>query len=456
MIHKFIFDGTRIVFDVHSGSLHVVDEIAWDVLEDFGSVPGEALAARLAEKYPYREICEAVEEIGDLAEKKVLFSPDPLEGQYTPPEENIVKALCLHVAHDCNLACRYCFAAQGRFGGSPGLMPYETGRKALEFLMDSSGPRRHVEVDFFGGEPLLNFNVLRMLVDCGRELARRRGKEIKFTVTTNAVLLDRRAGDFLNSHDISVVLSIDGRRAVHDAMRPFPDGSGSYSRVLENIKTFLASRDYRDYYVRGTYTAANPDFTSDVEHLASLGFDNISLEPVIAGENEPYALTGGLLERAVAQYEVLTRLIIRLRKEGRRINFFHFNIDLDGGPCLPKKLSGCGAGHQYLAVDPAGRLYPCHQFAGREGFVMGDVFGGVRRSDLADRFKNTHLYRKEECARCWAKFYCGGGCHANAHMYSGNIEKPYSPGCILTKKRLECALYLSLPENLTAANKNKV
>ncbi|MFZ5632997.1 MAG: thioether cross-link-forming SCIFF peptide maturase [Bacillota bacterium] len=446
MIHKFIIEDTRMVLDVHSGALHIVDELVWDLLDDFGG-PKEELKARFSGRYHAEDITEAIDEINGLVEKKILFSPDPLEGRYMPPEDNIIKALCLHLAHDCNLACRYCFAGQGKFGGHRGLMPPEVGKRALEFLMDSSGPRRHLEVDFFGGEPLLNFGVLRMLADYGRKLARERGKEIKFTVTTNAVLLDRRAGEFLNSHDISVILSLDGRPGVHDAMRPFPDGTGSYDLVLGNIKNFLASRQYRDYYIRGTYTALNPDFAEDVEHLASLGFDNISLEPVVAGRREYYALKDEMLGGVASQYEKLAGLILKMKEEGRHINFFHFNIDLDGGPCLPKRMSGCGAGYQYLAVDPDGVLYPCHQFVGQKEFVMGDVFTGIQREDLVQGFKTTHLYRKEGCGECWAKFFCSGGCHANAFIHNGTLEKPYRPGCVLAKKRLECALYLYYRKN---------
>lgn len=448
MIHKFIFDDTRMVLDVHSGALHIVDQLVWDLLDHFGSLPEEDLASRYTGQYPPEDIAEAVEEIKGLVERNILFSPDPMGGRYDPPEGGIIKALCLHLAHDCNLVCRYCFAGQGKFGGSPGLMAPEVGKKALEFLMEASGPRRHVEVDFFGGEPLLNFNVLRMLVDYGRDLARERGKEIKFTVTTNAVLLDREAGDFLNSNNISVILSMDGRPAVHDAMRPFPGGQGSYDIVLKNIRAFLSARRYRDYYIRGTYTAVNTDFFRDVEHLASLGFDNISLEPVVAGPGEYYALRNEMLYDIASQYEELVRLILKMKRDGRNLSFFHFNIDIGGGPCLPKRMSGCGAGHQYLAVDPEGVLYPCHQFVGREEFVMGSVFEGIRRGDLVHRFKNTHLYSKDGCGQCWAKFFCSGGCHASAYLYSGSLEKPYGPGCVLAKKRLECALYLSAHKNL--------
>lgn len=442
MIHKFIFDGTRIVHDVHSGALHVVDELVWDLLDQFGMVPEEGLVGSLSEKYHEGDVREALAEIRELIDRRILFAPDPLGGDYSPPGENIVKALCLHLAHDCNLSCLYCFAGQGKFGGSPGLMTPGAGRRALEFLVESSGNRRHLEVDFFGGEPLLNFGLLRMLVEYGRDLGRERGKEIKFTVTTNAVLLDREAGDFFNKNDISVILSIDGRREVHNAMRPFRNGSGSYEVVAKNTKNFLESRNYKDYYVRGTFTALNTDFASDVEYLASLGIDNISMEPVVAGSADYYAITDGMIGSISSEYEKLARAVHNMKREGRRINFFHFNIDFEGGPCLPKRMSGCGAGHQYLAVDPEGALYPCHQFVGREEFVMGDVFKGISRPDLTDLFRNAHLYRKDGCGRCWAKYHCSGGCHANAYIHNGSLEKPYALGCALTKKRLECAIYL--------------
>jgi len=443
MIHKFIFNGARLVFDVHSGSLHVVDEPVWDLLDSScRCAADDDSPAGVVAGYGPGVIAEARSEIRCLIEKGLLFSADPLGGSYTPPRDSVVKALCLHLAHDCNLACRYCFAGQGKFGGAAGLMPPEVGRRALELLMEASGARRRLEVDFFGGEPLLNFEVLKMLVDYGEALARERGKEIHFTVTTNAVLLDRRVGEFLNSRNLSVVLSLDGRPGVHDAMRPFAGGQGSYQRVLKNIKSFLASRDYQDYQIRGTYTAYNTDFFRDAADLISRGFDNISLEPVVCDPGEDYALREEHLGQAATQYELLARHILDLRRQGRRVNFFHFNIDLDGGPCLPKRMSGCGAGHQYLAVDPSGVLFPCHQFVGHAGFAMGDVYSGVRRPDLADRFRNAHLYRREGCPGCWAKYLCSGGCHAGAYFYGGSLEKAYGPACGLIKKRLEAALYL--------------
>lgn len=444
MIHKFIFDDNRIVYDVHSGALHVVDELAWDLLEDYNYLSEETLAEKHSVKYRPEDLKETLSEIKGLVEKNLLFSPDPLGGRYNPPKENIVKALCLHLAHDCNLECRYCFAGQGKFGGTPELMSAQVGQKALEFLIEASGPKRHVEVDFFGGEPLLNFKVLQSLVEYGNQLALENDKIIKFTVTTNAVNLDKQIGQFLNDNNISVVLSLDGRPEVHDAMRPFPSGKGSHDIVLKNIKNFLKSRNYQDYYIRGTYTSLNRDFSKDVEYYVEQGFDIVSLEPVVSEQELHYTLKPEMLEEVCTQYEVLARMIAQMRRAGRQINFFHFNVDLDGGPCLPKRLSGCGAGYQYLAVDPQGGLYPCHQFVGQDEFIMGNVYDGVKHWDIGDRFKNTHLYAKEGCSQCWAKFLCSGGCHASAYFYGGGLKKPYEQACVLAKKRLECALYLSL------------
>lgn len=444
MIHKFIFNENRIVYDVHSGALHVVDELAWDLLEDYNLLAEHELVDKYSVKYRPEELKETLSEIKGLVEKGLLFSPDPLDGRYTPPKENIIKALCLHLAHDCNLECRYCFAGQGKFGGKPELMSVQVGRKALEFLIKASGPKKHVEVDFFGGEPLLNFKVLQSLVEYGNQLALKNNKVMKFTVTTNAVNLDKRVGQFLNENNISVVLSLDGRPEVHDAMRPFPSGKGSHDIILKKIKDFLKSRDYQDYYIRGTFTSLNLDFAKDVEYYVEQGFDIVSLEPVVSGPDFHYTLQPDMLEEVCAQYETLARMIARMRREGKHINFFHFNVDLDGGPCLPKRLSGCGAGYQYLAVDPQGVLYPCHQFVGQDEFVMGDVYNGVNRWDIGDRFKNTHIYAKEGCSQCWAKFLCSGGCHASAYFNGGGLEKPFKQACVLAKKRYECALYLSL------------
>ncbi|MQL52655.1 thioether cross-link-forming SCIFF peptide maturase [Desulfofundulus thermobenzoicus] len=442
MIHKFIFNGQRMVLDVNSGALHLVDELTWHLLDDYEKHDGRELVDKYSRRYPRVEVEEALEEIAGLVGEGLLFSPDPLNGHYDPPQNEVVKALCLHLAHDCNLACRYCFAGQGHFGGDGGLMPFTVGRQALDFLFAASGPRRHVEVDFFGGEPLLNFNVLRELVAYGRRRAGELGKIIKFTVTTNAVLLTPAIGRYFNEEGLAVVLSLDGRPPVHDAMRPFPGGRGSYDLVLNNIRNFVASRPGGEYYVRGTFTRHNLDFTRDVLHLAGLGFEHISMEPVVAPCDEDYALQMADVPRICAEYEKLAGQLLDRAARGRRINFFHFNIDPDGGPCLPRRLTGCGAGREYLAVSPDGRLYPCHQFVGRPGYCLGDVWQGLVHPELVAEFRSCHVYSKEDCRQCWARFYCSGGCHANAHAFHGTIFKPYEVACALVKKRIECALYL--------------
>ncbi len=442
MLHKFIINGTRVVLDVHSGAVHRVDPVTWDILEDYEKLPEGMLTEKLAARYPRREVEEALAEVEELVREGLLFSPDPLDGAYTPPSRKIVKALCLHLAHDCNLACCYCFAGQGKFGGAAGLMSLGVGKAALDYLIDASGSRRHVEVDFFGGEPLLNKNVLYELVDYGRKRGTESGKDIKFTLTTNALLLDAETGKFLNDHNMSVVLSLDGRPEVHDVMRPFPGGAGSYQIIADKIMDFLEGRNHTNYYVRGTYTRHNTDFSRDVLHMADLGIKEISVEPVVADPHEDYALTEEQIPALFEEYERLTIALLERTKAGRPLNFFHFNIDLKGGPCLPKRLSGCGAGNEYLAVDPEGNLYPCHQFVGQEEYLMGNVYEGIKNRELATTFAGAHIYNKEGCAECWAKFHCSGGCHASARAYSGSILKPGPLSCALMKKRLECALYL--------------
>lgn len=441
MIHRFAVNGKKFVLDVNSGALHQVDGLAWELLADFPRPAGGKLPAAPPGGYPPEEVAGALAEIEQLVREGVLFSGDPLDGSWNPPEETVVKALCLHLAHDCNLRCRYCFGAQGAFGGPRGLMPAEVARRAVDFLLRSAGGRRHVEIDFFGGEPLLNLSVLRETVAYGRAQARRAGKEIKFTLTTNAVLLDEKTGDYLTENGISVILSIDGRPQVHDRMRVFPGGRGSYERVAENISRFLAAHPEADYYLRGTFTRKNLDFAADVLHLAGLGFTRLSVEPVVGASPEDCALTEDDLPAVFAEYERLAAELAERAKNGRPVDFYHFNIDLEGGPCLPRRLTGCGAGVEYLAVTPEGDLYPCHQFVGRAAFRMGDVRAGVVREDLRELFRGAHVYAKEECRRCWAKFLCGGGCHAGAAAVNGDIKKPGPLACRIVKKRLECALY---------------
>lgn len=446
MLHKFEFDGVKIVLDVHSGAVHAVDNLVWDLLEDYGQIPGPGLVEKYRNSYNPQDILEALEEIMELERQGFLFSPDPYGGECNLQGKYIVKALCLHLAHSCNLRCRYCFAGQGRFGGSDELMAEPVGKAAIDFLIARSGGRKHLEIDFFGGEPLLNFGVLRELVGYGRRRGKEAGKEFKFTVTTNALLLDDEITEYLNRENISVVLSLDGRREVHDAMRPTPGGRGSYDNVLNRIRSFVESRGGSNYYIRGTFTRHNLDFSADVLHLADLGFESLSVEPVVALPEEEYSIREEDIPELFRHYEQLTRELLRRKKDGSAFNFFHFNIDLDGGPCLPKRLSGCGAGHEYLAVAPSGDIYPCHQFVGKKDYLMGNVLTGEDRPDLADLFSGAHIYNKKGCAGCWAKFYCSGGCHANAEAQNGSILKPHSQGCRLVKKRLECAIYLKAVE----------
>jgi len=453
LLHLFEFNGARIALDVNSGTVHLLDEVAWELLSDYGRLSEEDLIGKYGTKYGTGQIMEALAEIRELKEKGLLFAPDPGYEGYDAPG-GAVKALCLNLAHSCNLRCRYCFAGGGRFGGNDELMPAETGRKAVDFLIARSGGRRRLEIDFFGGEPLLNFQALKEVVGYGLTRGREEGKEFSFTVTTNAVLLDRDVICYLKENGISVVLSLDGRREIHDAMRPFPGGRGSYDAVLSGIRSYMDSRcasppqpgaSYS--YIRGTYTRRNLEFCADVLHLAGLGFKDISLEPVIAPAEADYSIREGDLPLLFAQYERLALELLRRRKEGEPLNFFHFNIDLDGGPCLPKRLSGCGAGHEYMAVAPNGDLYPCHQFVGREGYLMGNIRDGFVDENIVALFRRAHVYNKEGCPGCWAKFYCSGGCHANAEMYNGSILKPQGWGCELIKKRLECAIYLKAAEH---------
>lgn len=444
MIHKFSFDKDYIVLDVNSGAVHAVDAITWDVLDLYENHTWEEILVCLQGKYQSEELYEVLQEIDDLIKQGLLFAKDKQINSYRRPDKPVVKSLCLHVAHDCNLRCKYCFASTGHFGGKRTLMSLETGEKAIDFLIEQSGPRKHCEIDFFGGEPLMNWEVVREIVSYGKKRAADAGKIFKFTLTTNGVLLTPEITDFLNRENISVVLSLDGRAQVNDQMRPFPNGKGSYEHIVPRFKEFALSRDNDNYYIRGTYTHFNTDFAADVEHIANLGFAHISVEPVVAPPSEEYAFTADDIKHIKEQYEILTRKYLERQKQGNGYNFFHFNLDLEGGPCLPKRLSGCGAGHEYLAVDPEGQLYPCHQFVGREEFLLGDVVNGIQKSEIMKRFQNAHIYNKEKCLKCWAKFYCSGGCHANAEAANGSLLEPYDIGCELSRKRLECAIYTQL------------
>lgn len=451
-VHKFIIDGTRVVLDVNSGSLHVVDELAWQVIDAWDRPDrAEALAALAASESP-GAVAEAAREVEDLIDRGLLFSGDEHLAGYEPPAGEPLKALCLHVAHDCNLRCRYCFADSGPFGGHRGLMSLETARAAVDLLIRESGARPLCEIDFFGGEPLLNFPVVREIVAYAREAGARAGKQFRFTLTTNAMLLDAEVMDFLNREDISLILSLDGREPVNDAMRIDAAGRGSYQRVARSIDRCLESRRISGTsayaIIRGTYTAANLDFAADVLHLADRGYRDLSMEPVVVGPEEPYALREEHLPVLFDEYEELAREYLRRREQGRPFTFYHFELDLRQGPCLPKRLAGCGAGFQYLAVTPDGSLYPCHQFVGQSEYRLGDVTKGIERRDLSDIFRQSHVFTKQECPDCWARFYCSGGCHANNVKYGGSLERPYHLGCELQKRRVECALWIKVQDYL--------
>lgn len=453
LIHKFEIDGTYIVLDINSDLVHVLSREAWDFLNSWEEAGGDTneVLYKLGEKYPPEELRAIGRQFLDLINGGLLFSRDESLDNFRPQEQNIVKALCLNVAHDCNLRCRYCFAGTGDFGGGRTLMDAETGKRALDFLFTASGKRKHIEVDYFGGEPLMNFTVVKELIKYGKTKAQDLGKVLKQTLTTNAVLLNKDITEYLNKEEISLVLSLDGRPEVHDRMRPFTKGLGSYQHILPRIKALVDSRQDENYYLRGTYTSYNLDFAQDVLHMVDLGYTQVSVEPVVAEPGNDYALQEAHLPLLEEQYRQLARVWLRCREEGRPFNFFHFNISLDKGPCLPKRLSGCGAGHEYLAVSPEGDLYPCHQFVGKENFRMGSVWGGITDHTWGPVFKAAHVLNKETCRACWARFHCSGGCHANAYNFHGDITQPYELGCRLEKARLECALYLqvkSLPSDL--------
>ena len=445
MIHQYKNNGYNMVLDVNSGSVHVVDDVTYDVLSllDQGKQEEEIQEA-LKDRYPAQEIHDAAQECQELKEAEMLFTDDVYEGaiEMFAERPTVVKALCLHIAHDCNLACRYCFAEEGEYHGRRALMSLEVGKKALDFLIANSGSRRNLEVDFFGGEPLMNWQVVKDLVAYGREQEKIHNKNFRLTLTTNGVLLDDEVMEFCNKEMGNVVLSIDGRKEVHDFMRPFRKGAGSYDLIVPKFQKFAESRNQDNYYVRGTFTHYNLDFAADVLHLADLGFKQISVEPVVAPPTEDYAIREEDLPIIFDQYDILAKEMIKRHKEGRGFNFFHFMIDLTGGPCVYKRLSGCGSGTEYLAVTPWGDFYPCHQFVGNEEFLLGNVDEGIVRTDLTCDFKKCNVYSKKECSSCFARFYCSGGCAANSYNFTGKINDVYEIGCKMQQKRIECALMI--------------
>lgn len=455
MIHQYKNNGYNIVLDVNSGCVHVVDDLVYDIIALYENMDTEAIVTEIMERYRVagavvkeQEIREAIKEIEELKEQGSLFTEDIYKDYIIDfkKRQTVVKALCLHIAHDCNLACRYCFAEEGEYKGRRALMSYEVGKQALDFLIQHSGNRRNLEVDFFGGEPLMNFDVVKQLVAYGREQEVLHDKKFRFTLTTNGILLDDDIIEFINQEMSNVVLSIDGRKEVNDFMRPARNGKGSYDVILPKFKKVAESRNQTNYYVRGTFTHHNLDFAADVLHLADLGFEQISVEPVVAAPEESYAIKKEDIARICEEYDALAKEMIERKKKGRGFHFFHFMIDLTGGPCVAKRLSGCGSGTEYLAVTPWGDLYPCHQFVGTEEFLMGNVFDGVIKTDIRDEFKLCNVYAKEKCKECFARFYCSGGCAANSFHFHGTINDAYDIGCELQRKRVECAIMIKAAE----------
>ena len=437
-IHKFIQNGMHLMLDINSGAVHVIDKMIYDMMDIFDGSNAEDTVQKLKGTYAESDLRESIEELQGLIEAQELFAPD-IDVPPTFKEEGLVKSLCLLVAHDCNLRCKYCFAGTGDFGHDRGLMSNEVGEAAVEYIISHSGKRKNCEIDFFGGEPLMNMPVVKHVVSYVRKREQETGKVFKLTLTTNGILLNDETIAYLNDNKISLVLSLDGRKEVHDRMRPNIGGKGSYEQALKNFKKTIRSRNGQDYYLRGTFTAYNPDFTADVLDMADQGFDILSVEPVVA-KDEDYAFTDKDLPQLFAEYDKLTQVYLNRRREGNGFFFFHFNMDLSNGPCVAKRLSGCGAGHEYYAVASNGDMYPCHQFVGREKYLLGTIFEGVQKKDMPAYFRNSHVLNKEKCRDCWARFFCSGGCHANADLFNGDIRKPYEFGCELQKKRLECAL----------------
>jgi uncharacterized protein len=462
MVHLYKLNGYNIVLDVFSGSVHAVDDVAFDAISMYETHTPEEIKNALSEKYKdegitSEDLDEVLSDILELKKGGKLFTED----QYADKAFDFknrhteIKALCLHVAHTCNLNCTYCFAAQGKYHGERALMSFETGKRALDFLVENSGKRRNLEVDFFGGEPLMNFEVVKQLVAYARSIEDKCGKHFRFTLTTNGVLLDDEVTEFANRECHNVVLSLDGRKEVHDRLRKTINGKGSYDTIVPKFQKFVKARGDKGYYVRGTFTHNNTDFTNDIFHMADLGFTELSMEPVVCAPGEEYALTEEDLPVLFEQYEILAKEMLRREREGRPFTFYHYMLDLTGGPCIYKRISGCGSGTEYLAVTPWGELYPCHQFVGDPKYSMGNIWDGVTNKALQDEFKLCNAYARPDCKDCWAKLYCSGGCAANAYHATGSITGTYHYGCELFKKRIECAIMLKVAEALGDAEPEK-
>ncbi|MBR2916426.1 MAG: thioether cross-link-forming SCIFF peptide maturase [Clostridia bacterium] len=446
MIHKYKYNDMNIVLDVHSGGVHVVDDLSYEILDYIKAPMDEKcpdnIIDGLSGKYNADEIVSCYDELYSLYKEKILFSEDDYERFAKYSVASPVKAMCLLISQDCNLRCEYCFAETGDFGMGRSLMSLETGKKAIDFLLEKSGNRENLELDFFGGEPLMNFDVVKEIVEYARMREKECGKNFRFTVTTNGLLLTDDKIDFINKEMSNVVLSIDGRKCVNDKMRHRIDGTGCYDTIIEKFRKTVDSRGNKEYYVRGTYTKYNLDFSEDVFHLYEQGFDQISVEPVVAPNTAPYALTEKELPAIFAEYDKLAERLLENDKNGKHFNFFHFMLDLDQGPCAIKRLRGCGCGNEYVAISPNGDIYPCHQFVGIDEWKMGNLNEETFDYKIKDYFASAHIYTKEECKKCWAKFYCSGGCNANNYIYAGDVHNAYKMSCEIEKKRLECAIYM--------------
>ena len=460
MIHQYQLGGYNIVLDICSGSVHAVDELAYDVIALFETEPRDAIIKKLWEKYQGTdgvtpdEIGECYDQIVQLKAAGKLFTEDsfaPMAGELKAKTSGVIKALCLHIAHTCNLNCSYCFASQGKYHGDRALMSFEVGKRALDFLVERSGSRHNLEVDFFGGEPLMNFDVVKQLVAYARSIEKEKDKHFRFTLTTNGVLIDDDVIDFVNREMSNVVLSLDGRKEVHDRYRVDYAGNGSWEKIVPKFQKLVAAREGKNYYMRGTFTHANPDFLEDIKTMLDLGFSELSMEPVVAAAGDPAALTEADKAVVMEQYEKLAELMLQRDKDGKPFTFYHYMIDLKGGPCIYKRISGCGSGTEYMAVTPWGDLYPCHQFVGEEKFKLGDIWNGVSNHAIQEEFASCNVYARQECRDCWARLYCSGGCAANAYHATGSVRGVYQQGCDLFRKRIECAVMVAVARELGAA-----
>ncbi len=457
MIHQYKLGGYNVVLDVCSGAVHVVDEVAYDIIGMFESADKDTIIAAMNEKYGQRaditpaDIEECYAQVVSLKEAGKLFAPDtfePMAGHLKAKTSGVIKALCLHIAHPCNLNCSYWFASQGKYHGDRAVMSFEVGKRALDFLIENSGRRRNLEVDSFGGEPLMNFQVVKDLVAYARSIEKEKGKNFRFTLTTNGMLIDDDVIEFANKECHNVVLSLDGRKEIHDRFRVDYAGHGSFDRIVPKFQKLVESRGGKGYYMRGTFTHANPDFLKDIQVMLDLGFNELSMEPVVCAPGDPAELTAEDRAIVMEQYEKLAMLMLEKDKEGKPFTFYHYMIDLTGGPCIYKRISGCGSGTEYMAVTPWGDLYPCHQFVGEEKFKLGDIWKGVDNTEIQDEFASCNVYAREECRNCWARLYCSGGCAANAYHATGSVKGVYEHGCELFKKRMECAIMVAIARQL--------